>query len=151
MVASKKNGIDISAQGFYIHLRQGSINPSVVHATVHDEDLPLLYESKVDCDNRYSSKEREMIHIVLHHAQFENRQSNPLSWDGDGRPKTTLKPPDLPLGSTDQIITKFVIYSEFVGLFPYIQSVRTALVISIHSLSCFSFRLLMPTRSLTSH
>jgi hypothetical protein len=78
-------------------------------------------------------KEKSCLEIIKHHSQLRNQQQNPLVWDKDGIMSVENRQTPEPIRSSEKM-TKFVIYSEFVAMMPYLQSVRDYKVSFVPSL-----------------
>lgn len=133
------------SKSFYLRYRQGGINAHVVYAAWLLESPPDLYVSEKDFDERGSSKEKAVIKLIGHHSNPENHQSNPLNWSKEGTWEVTKRTPDPPIHTPTGIV-KFVVYTEFVGMMPYIKSVGPKVpFVLVEDLADGLCRLLMPT------
>jgi hypothetical protein len=114
---------DYIHKSFYLKLRQAGINAAAVLAAILIEDTPPVYTTLEDFAIRGSTKEKTVIQIIAHHKELSNQQSNPLQWDKKtGECTIDTKGPGPPI-HTGTLPTKFVVYSQFVALSKYLESV----------------------------
>jgi hypothetical protein len=112
-------------KSFYLRLRQAGINAAAVLSALLVEDEPPVYSSVEDFVARASTKERTVVEIIHHHQQIRHQQSNPLQWDPiTGKCTINTRPPGAPIHAGTGP-TKFVIYSEFITLSKYMESVSS--------------------------
>jgi hypothetical protein len=88
---------------------------------------PDIYRTVQEFLLRGSTKEKAVVEIIKHHLLRENWQSNPLIWS-NGIPDVEPRNPAEPI-ATPTTPTKFVVYTEFVGMMKYLKSVSLEMLV----------------------